>query len=118
MAQKGNPGQAYMAFTLNITATATNLVALAQSQLGLAVPNTFNQYQIQIDPEDSSGNQVRLGNGNVGATLGGIVQKGVTMQIGDNATVRAETMNGAYFGSLFGQTVSGTQQINVQVWEA
>jgi hypothetical protein len=121
MSQQSSPTPGYIAVTIQLSATAARLVDLIKTQLGYTVPPAVQEYQIQTDPEDSSNNNVRLGTGNLGTTVGGFVQKGVTLLSsasagGSSETTRTGVINGKNFGSVYGQTVTGTQLINIQLW--
>jgi hypothetical protein len=121
MAQQSKPADGYITVTIQLSNTAARLVDLIKTQLNKTVPPTCQEYQIQTDPEDTSNNNVRLGDGSLGTTIGGFVQKGVTLLSsatagGSSETTRTGVLNGKNFGSVYGQTVTGTQLISIQLW--
>jgi hypothetical protein len=117
----------YTAVSILVDGTARQLAPIVEQILGYTAGSfatIFREVTIQLDPEVSSGAQVRFGNGNVGQTLtqttpsGSVVQKGMTLGAagGYGETMRA-TVNAVYFGSMWAQTVSGTAVLNLQLWD-
>lgn len=122
MAQLGNAGQGYIAVTVQVTTAAANLLALVNTLFAAngipAIPASYRQIQIQIDPESGTENSVRIGSANVGTSLSGITQKGATLAQGSDDNINSIVFNGAYFGSLWAQGVGGNQTVNIQLWKA
>ena len=114
--------QGYRAVSVQVTSTPANLQKLCETALGLAAGmfgSTCREVTIQIDPETSSELSCRFGNQNVGQTIGGSVQKGMTLgpSGGLADTIRSAAINGVYFGSIWAQAVSETVVLNLQCWE-
>jgi hypothetical protein len=111
----GTPRRGYVAFSVQVTTTATSLLALALTQLGLKLPGACRELQIQVDPEVAPGGTVRIGDGSLGTTVGGFVQKGVSLIAGTSSdTWRGSGANNCYPGSMYLQTTAGTAIVNVQ----
>jgi hypothetical protein len=111
--------QGYLAVSVQVTVTAQKLQTVVETLLGLTANSLATIYRtitIQVDPETSGGLSVRVGNGNVGTTVAGVVQKGMTLTGGSSYTDRS-TMNACYFGMLWAQAVSGTPVLNIQLEE-
>jgi hypothetical protein len=114
--------QGYRAVSVQVTSTPANLQKLCETVLGLApgmFGATFREVTIQMDPVTSSALSCRFGNQNVGATLNGVVQSGMTLgPTGGLAdTTRAGAINGVYFGSIWAVAVGATVTLNIQCWE-
>jgi hypothetical protein len=114
--------QGYRAVSVQVTSTAANLQALCETMLGLAAGQfgfIFREVTIQMDPVTSSALSCMFGNGNVGVTLNGVVQCGMVLgPTGGLAdTIRAGTINGAYFGAVWAKAVTSTVVLNIQCFE-
>jgi hypothetical protein len=100
------------------TTTATQLTSLIETMLGLtagSLATIFREVQIQVDPEVSGGASVRFGSSNVGQTLNGVVQKGITITGGGADTWRGPA-NNVHVNTIFVQSVSATAVLNCQLW--
>lgn len=105
--------QGLLCVSVTVTTTPTRIAALIETMLGLTagqLASTYREVNLQVDPEVSSSASVRLGNGNVGTTKNGVVQKGMTL-VGSSYLSRA-TVNAVYFTSMYVQTVTGTAVLN------
>jgi hypothetical protein len=108
--------QDYLAVSVTVTSTAQNLATLIELKLGLvsgSLSRSWREMVIQVDPEANPGATVRVGNCNVGTTLGGVVQKGVSL-IGQADTSRA-TFNNVSIALRYVQVPSGQAVINVEL---
>ena len=109
----------YIAFSIALSTTAAKLVDLYSA----AFPNkplagAYREVQIQVDPETSAGLQVRIGDGSLGTTIGGVVQKGVTLDGGSAAdTYRVSEADAIYANMMYLQAVTGAPVVNVQLME-
>lgn len=111
--------KAYIAFSVTVTATAQTLQALWNALYpNNPLAGNWREVQIQVDPETSAGATVRIGDGTLGTTVGGVVQKGSSLQGGSAAdTYRASGQNAIPLQMLCLQTVTGTAVVNVQVMD-
>jgi len=100
--------------TVALTTAAARLLDLIQTQLGITVQDSFREVTLQPDPEGAS-DQVRVGDASLGTTVGGVVQKGVTLAGGDSLTETASSLNTVPAGSIFVQSVTGTPNVNFQL---
>lgn len=110
----------YIAFSLVLSTTKAKLVDLYNTQINGNKPlaGAYREVQIQVDPETSGGLQVRIGDGSVGATVGGVLQKGVTLDGGSaQDTYRVSGADAIYANMLYLQAVTGAPVVNVQLFE-
>jgi hypothetical protein len=116
--QKTFNRKGYLAFSISLTTTAATLAALVLAQLNILLAGSYREVQIQVDPETSGSLSVRLGDGSLGTTIGGKVQKGVTLVGGSAAdTYRGSGANAIYTQMLNLQAVTSEPIVNVQLWE-
>ncbi len=108
----------YLAFSITVTSTAAKLVDLVLTQLAIRLAGSYREVQIQVDPESSDSLMLRIGDGSLGTTVAGVVQKGVTLQGGGSDTYRDAPPNGIYVNMMYVQAVSDDVVINVQLLEA
>lgn len=109
----------YIACTVGVTTTAASLKTLIENLLSMTagqLGGSFREVQLQVDPEGTAGS-IRVGDASLGQTVGGQVQKGVTLSQGGADTYRAGGVNDVYLISIFVQAVTGTPSLNVQLWE-
>lgn len=121
MAQNQLNRKGYIACSISLTTTAVYLISQIETALGLppnSLARSFREVQIQVDPETSSALSVRIGDGSLGTTVGGVVQKGVTIGGGGADTYRSGSSVSVYAGMMMVQAVSGEPIINVQLLDA
>jgi hypothetical protein len=109
----------YIAVSVQVTTTPANLQALIEAILGItpgSLATLYREFQIQLDPETSGATQVRFGNGNVGSTVGGVVQKGVTLSGGGASDTIRGPVNNVMLSPVWVQAVTGTAVLNIQLW--
>jgi len=107
----------YLAVSIQVTTTPQLLSTVIETMLGRPVgtlAKIWREIQWQVDPETSPGLTVRLGNGNLGNTLNGVVQKGISL-VGQSDTSRAP-MDNVDISLMWVQAVSGTPVMNLQFW--
>lgn len=109
----------YIAFSVTVTNTATRLVDLyAAIYPNKPLAGAYREVQIQVDPETSAGTQLRIGDGSLGTTVGGNIQKGVTLDGGSAAdTYRVSGADAIYALMMYLQAVTGTLVANIQLME-
>ena len=108
----------YMAFSINVTSTATRFVALVLAQLGITLAGSYREVQFQVDPETADNLSLRIGDGSLGTTIGGVVQKGVTLVGGAAAdTYRVSGADAIYVLMMYLQAVSDPVVLNCQLME-
>jgi hypothetical protein len=114
--QNQQVNQDYLGVSLTVTTTAQNIATMIESKLGLvagSLSRSWREMTIQVDPEVNPSATVRMGNGNVGATVGGVVQKGVSL-IGGSDTTRA-VFNNVSIALRYLQTPTGTAVVNIEL---
>lgn len=109
----------YIAFSVALSTTKARLVDLyATLYPNSPLAGAYREVQIQVDPETSAGLQVRIGDGSLGTTVGGVVQKGVTLDGGSAAdTYRVSGADAIYALMMYLQAVSGAPIVNCQLME-
>lgn len=110
--------QGYLAVSVSVPTVATRLATLIETLLGYpanSLAPDYREWTVQVDPEVSSTGSVRIGNGNLGTTVGGVVQKGATL-VGASMTTRAQVAN-IPFGVVYAQAISSAQILNIQLWD-
>lgn len=122
MSQQNPPRrQSYLAASVTVTATATRVATLIETLLGYtanSLAGLWREITIQIDPVTAptgSAAWVYIGNGNVGSTVGGIVQKGSALPLAGSASARS-VWNNVDISMLYARTDQGTMVINIQLW--
>jgi hypothetical protein len=118
MAEQQNQqvSQDYLAVSVTATTTAQNLATMIESKLGLAtgsLKRAWREMTIQVDPEVNPSATVRMGNSNVGSTVGGVVQKGVSL-VGGSDTTRS-VFNNVSIALRYLQASTGTAVVNVEL---
>jgi hypothetical protein len=110
----------YLAFTVALTTTATNLKSLLEANLTLrngfasTLQDSWREITIQPDPEGTA-DTIYVGDAALGTTVGGQLQKGVVLLVGDSQT-ESSTLTLVPLGSIFVQAKSTTPSINVQLF--
>jgi hypothetical protein len=111
--------KAYIAFTVTVTTTAVTIQSLWNTLYPTnPLAGNWREVQIQVDPETSGGAAVRIGDGTLGLTVGGNVQKGATLVGGSAAdTYRCSGQNAIPLQMLCLQAVTGTVVVNCQLMD-
>jgi hypothetical protein len=109
--------QDYLAVSVTVTATAQNIATLIETKLGLVAGSLSRQWRemtVQVDPETSAGATVRMGNSNVGSTVGGVVQKGISL-VGQSDTSRSDFNNVSIALRYLQTPTGGTVIVNLEL---
>ena len=112
----------YLAVSIPITGTAQKLSTIIETVLSLTAGSfvgTWREVQFQVDPETSSSATVRLGNGNLGTTLGSAVQKGISLvggAAGANPEISRASASNVDVSMMWAMTVTGSATLNCQFW--
>lgn len=111
--------KAYIAFSVIVTTAAVTIQSLWNALYPTnPLAGNWREVQIQVDPEVSNGASVRVGDGTLGTTVGGAVQKGATL-VGGSASdnYRASGQNAIPLQMLCLQAVTGTAVVNIQLMD-
>ena len=110
----------YIAGSITVTSTAQRFIDLVKAQLGIDFTNSgsWREIQFQVDPETAESLSLRIGDGSLGTTVGGVVQKGVTLVGGSAAdTYRCSGANAIYGMMMCLQAVTEDVIVNFQLLE-
>ena len=126
MSQNPQIRQAFLGVTVPVTAAAQPLTTLIEQTLGLTPPgvlaHNWREVNWEFDPQTAvtgGAAYIMIGNANVGTTLNGVVQKGMSLATatsGEQLTNTRSVWNNVDLSLVYVRTNVGTAALNLELW--